>query len=200
MILPRMFVRMCRRNLRRSKAADSTGAELNGAELLTRALILRRLLRRGVLADDEQHVGLLLPPSVAASVANAALAIDRRVAVNLNYTLSSEVTNEYCLGPTGIRHVLTSRKAMERFRLDLDAEPVYLEDFRERVTTADKLIALAQTWLLPAWLLERRLGLRHNRPPDPSDRVAWAALTASMREAAAGLRGRRSRPETITEE
>ena len=166
MILPRMFLRMCRRNLRRSKAADSTGAELTGAGLLTRTLIFRRLLRRGVLADDEQNVGLLLPPSVAAVVANAALAIDGRVAVNLNYTLSSEVTNAYCLRPAKIRHVLTSRKAMERFHLDVDAELVYLEDFREKVTLADKLIAFVQTWLLPAWLLERSLGLTRIRPED----------------------------------
>ena len=46
-----------------------------------------------VLADDEKYIGLLLPPSVAAVVVNAALALDCRVAVNLNYTVSSEVMN-----------------------------------------------------------------------------------------------------------
>ncbi len=98
--------------------ADSTGVELTGAGLLMRALVVRRLLRRRVLAADEQRVGVLLPASVGGVVVNAALAIDRRVAVNLNYTVSSEVMND-CLAQCGIRHVLTSRRVMERFNLKL---------------------------------------------------------------------------------
>ena len=64
LILPRQFLRMCRRRMRRPKVADSTGVELTGAGLLMRTLIVRRLLRRHVLAADEQHVGVLLPPTV----------------------------------------------------------------------------------------------------------------------------------------
>src|SRR4030042_83261 len=107
MILPRKFLRMCRGSLCRPKLADSTGIELSGAALLTRTLILRRLLRRAVLAPDERHVGVLLPPSVGGVLANAALALDRRVAVNLNYTVSSQVLND-CIAQCGVRHVLTS--------------------------------------------------------------------------------------------
>jgi acyl-[acyl-carrier-protein]-phospholipid O-acyltransferase/long-chain-fatty-acid--[acyl-carrier-protein] ligase len=161
----RRFLRTCRRTLRRSKLADSTGVELTGAALLTRALILRRLLRRHVLADDEKCVGLLVPPSVAGVVANAALAIDRRVAVNLNYTVSSPVMNS-CIAQAAIRHVLTSRKVMEKLNLQLDAELVYLEDFKDRVTGADKLVAAAETWLLPVVVLERILGLAKVGPQD----------------------------------
>ena len=79
--LPQRFLRMCRRNLRRPKVADSTGAELTGAGLLTRTLILRRLLLRHLLGKGEQYVGALLPRSVGAVVTNAALATDRRIAV-----------------------------------------------------------------------------------------------------------------------
>ncbi|MHC4404933.1 MAG: AMP-binding protein [Planctomycetota bacterium] len=154
----RGFLRMCRGSLRRPKVADSTGADLTGAALLTRSLILRRLLRRHVLADDEAHVGVLLPPSAAAVVTNAALSLDRRVVVNLNYTVSSEVMNA-CIAQAGIRRVLTSRKVMGKLQLEIDAELVYLEDLRNRLRWTDKLIAAAQTWLMPAALLERRLGL-----------------------------------------
>ena len=93
LVLPRKFVRMCRRNLRRTKIVDSSGAELTGGALLTATLALRRLLRREVLAADETHVGILLPPSAGAVLSNAALTLDRRVAVNLNYTVTSEVIN-----------------------------------------------------------------------------------------------------------
>ncbi len=156
--LPRKFLRMCRRRMRQPKVADSTGVELTGSELLMRTLILRRILRREVLAADERNVGLLLPPSVGAVVANSALAIDCRISVNLNYTMPSEVTND-CIAQCGIRRVLTSRRVMERFNLKLDAELVYLEDFKDRVTLGDKLAAAAMTWLMPMTCLERHLGL-----------------------------------------
>ena len=158
LVLPRKFLRTCRRQMRKSKVVDSTGAELNGAGLLTRALILRRLLRREVLATDEQKVGLLLPPSVAAVVANAALAIDRRVSVNLNYTLAPDVIED-CIAQCGVRHVLTSRRFIEKLGLKIDAEMVFMEDFRSRVSWTDKLISAATAWLAPACVLERRLGL-----------------------------------------
>ncbi len=165
MVPPRKFLRMCRDNLRRTKIADSSGVELTGGQLLMRTLILRRILRREVLGDDERHVGLLLPPSVPAVVTNAAISIDRRIAVNLNYTVSSDVMN-FCLKQCEIRHVLTSRKVMEKFDFQLDAELVYLEDFKDKVTVADKLAAAVQTWAMPAAMLERRLGLPEIDPDD----------------------------------
>jgi acyl-[acyl-carrier-protein]-phospholipid O-acyltransferase/long-chain-fatty-acid--[acyl-carrier-protein] ligase len=165
-VLSRLFLRMCRRNMRRSKAADSTGMDLTGSSLLMRSLILRRLLVREVLAADERNVGILLPPSCACVLVNAALALDRRVAVNLNYTLTSEVMNQFCLHPAGLRHVITSRRAMERFQLKLDAEMVYLEDLVAKVTLVDKLAAAIQARLVPVPILERRLRLTSVDPED----------------------------------
>jgi len=162
----RNFLRMCRRNLLRPKVADSTPAELTGSGLLTKALAIRRLLRREVFAAGEKHVGVLLPPTVAAVVVNAAVLLDRRVPINLNYTVSSEVMN-LCVARAGIRHVLTSRRVMERFEnLKIDAELVYLDDLKEKVTLCDKALAVAQTWLLPAAVLERLLGLHEVDPDD----------------------------------
>ncbi len=165
LILPRKFLRMCRAARRRSKVADSSGAELTGGQLLTRTLVLRRLLRREVLAGDEQHVGLLLPPSVGAVVANAAVSIDNRVAVNLNYSVSCDVMNA-CIGRCGIRHVLTSRRIMEKLDLAIDAELVYLEDFKDKVTLLDKLLCATQARLEPVSAMERRLGLTGIDPDD----------------------------------
>ncbi len=165
LIPPREFLRVCRRQMRRSKVADSMGVELTGSGLLLRTLILRRLLRRYVLAADEQFVGVVLPPSVPAAVVNAALSIDRRVAVNLNYTVSAEIMND-CIAQCGIRHVLTSRRVLERFAFKFDAEPVLLEDFKDRAGLIDKLTAATDTWLTPIPWLERRLGLDRLGPDD----------------------------------
>jgi 1-acyl-sn-glycerol-3-phosphate acyltransferase len=166
-VLPRQFIRQCKRSKFRSKVADSTGADMTGGSLLLRSLILRRLLRRHTLADlpDEKYVGVLLPPVAPAIVTNAALALDGRIAVNLNYTVSSEVMN-YCIHQCGIKHVLTSRKFMEKLDYELEAEVVYLEDFKEKVTLGDKVSGIFSTFVLPAGLLERSLKLHEIRPSD----------------------------------
>lgn len=163
--LGRSFVRTCKKRKRGSKIADSLGNELSGGGLLTRSLILRRLLLRNVLADDESFVGLLLPPSVAGVVANMACTLARRVPVNLNYTVTSDVINE-CIRQSGIRHVITSRQFLERVKLDVAAELVYLEDFRSKAGLWDKLACAIAAYAVPAPLLERSLGLHRVRSDD----------------------------------
>ncbi len=163
--LPRAMLRMARRHWKRPKVADSTNTEMTGGEMLVRTLIVRRLLSRLVLSPDERFVGLLLPPSAGGVLANAALALSGRVAVNLNYTLSGDVINS-CIRQCGIRHVLTSRRVMERLEATLDAELVFVEDFREQVTTFDKLTAFAMARLTPMPLLERWLNLTRTKPDD----------------------------------
>ncbi len=87
---------------------------LPAAALLTASSAIKRLIRRKVLGAGESHVGILLPPSVGAVLANTAFSVDRRIAVNLNYTLTSAVINA-CLAQCGIRHVLTSRECRSPF-------------------------------------------------------------------------------------
>jgi acyl-[acyl-carrier-protein]-phospholipid O-acyltransferase / long-chain-fatty-acid--[acyl-carrier-protein] ligase len=158
-------IAMCRRRLRSTKISDTTGASLTGGELLTRALVLRRLLRRSVLAPDEQNVAVLLPPTAAAVVTNFALTLDNRVVVNLNYTLSSELLNS-SIAQAGVRHVLTSRAFLERVPLQLDAELVFLEDFRTAATRIDKIVSAALAFGMPARLLARLLGVHRHRSDD----------------------------------
>lgn len=156
--LPRQMLRQCRRAMFRRKVADSSGAELTGGSLLMRSLILRRLLLREVLGRDEPYVGILIPPSVGGVVTNAAVTLARRITANLNYTVSSDVMND-CIAQAGIRHVLTSRKVMEKLDLEIDADVVYLEEFRDKVRLSDKVVAAIMAYLCPVLLLERILGL-----------------------------------------
>ena len=60
---------------------------------MTRALVLKRLLRKHVLAANESNVGILIPPSVGGAIVNLALALDKRVAINLNYSLTPDLIN-----------------------------------------------------------------------------------------------------------
>ncbi|MFP6724552.1 MAG: AMP-binding protein [Candidatus Poribacteria bacterium] len=169
MNLTRLFIRRCKQRGRQSKIADSMGLEFSGYKLLAGTLIMRKLLRQHVLDTDEECVGVLLPPTVPAVIVNLALTLDRRAAVNLNYTATSEVLNA-CLKQCHIKHVITSRKAWEKFDLDLEAEIIYLEDFREnpdlKAGLFNKLSALFSACVTPAGILERNLGLHEVKEED----------------------------------
>ncbi len=159
------FIIESRATSKKLRIADSTGVKLNGADLLVRTLVLQRVLRRH-LAKDEQNVGILLPPTVPAAVVNYALAIDGVTAVNLNYTATSSIINR-CMENAEIRHVITSRKAMEKFQLNLDCEYIYLEDVKEEVGLLDKLVsAFRAKFLSPRSLCKTRSG-RVRKKEDP---------------------------------
>ena len=164
-VLATRALRAWRKRGKRLQAADTTGVEANGRTLLIRTLALRRCLRREVLAKDEQYVGVLLPPCVGAVAVNVALAADKRISANLNYTVSSEVMN-HCIADIGVKHVLTSDRFLEKIDVKLDAEIISLDQIKTKVSTADKLVAFLQATIVPSWLLELILGLHKIKPDD----------------------------------
>ncbi len=153
----RMFLRQCRRRLFSHKIGDSTGQKLTGGSLLMRTLILRRLLRKHVLKKDEKNVAILIPPSTGGIVVNMALALDRRVGVNLNYSVSAEIM-QHCLREAGIRNVLTTAKVLEKFDYKFDCNVQLLDDLKDRLTLWDKLVCAVMAYALPAWLIARLVG------------------------------------------
>ena len=159
------FVYSCKRQKRQSKIADSLRNEETGGMLLTRALVLRRLLRREVLAKDEANVAVLIPPTVGGAIVNLALGLDKRVPVNLNYSLSETLIN-HCIKESGIKHVLTTKQVADKFKFELDAEVVYLDDLKDKVTGADKGLSWFEANLMPGALLVRKLGLNTLKPDD----------------------------------
>lgn len=158
LIPARQFLRASRKARMRSKVADSAGADITGGKLLTAALAFRRVLNRGLIGTDEQMVGVLLPPSAGGAITNAALAIMGKVAVNLNYTLSDDVLN-FCIKEAGIKHVITSQKFLEKKPMKLDAEVIFAEDIKSKISGVDKVTSLLSAFVEPIALLERRLGL-----------------------------------------
>lgn len=157
-ILASRIIRVWRKRGGKLQVADSLGTELSGREILIRTLALRRMLRREVFSAEEQYVGILLPPSAGGVSVNVALAMDRRISANLNYTVSSAVIN-HCINDVGIKHVLSTEKFMSKMNFELDAEVVMLNALKDKVTGMDKALAFIQAVLLPAWLLDRVLGL-----------------------------------------
>lgn len=151
-------LRACKKRLFKWKVADSMGRDMTGGKLLAGALILRNILRRAVLARDEKNVGLLVPPSVGGMLANMALAFDQRVSANLNYTVDTETINQ-CIAQAKIKHIITSRRFMEKVDIKPNAELVYLEDLLKKVTRWDKISAAIAAYAIPSFILERMMGL-----------------------------------------
>ena len=177
-VLARRIVRVWRKRGGQMQVADSLGNEVSGRDMLIRVLALRRVLRREVLSPDETHVGVLLPPSVAGVAVNVALAMDRRVSANLNYTAGSEVLN-HCLHSVGAKHVLTSERFLSKLDLELETEVVLLESLKDKISKLDKAIAAFQGVLVPAFLLDRILGT-HKIDPDDLLTVVFTSGSTGM--------------------
>ena len=159
----RTLIRACKKRGNKMLYADSTGVELNGYKFLTAALALRNILNKQVLdsREKEPHVGVLTPMSVGGGILNAAFNLDRRVPINLNFTFGAEGIN-YCINQAGIKHVLTSRRVIERFphfKTELNAEVICTEDLAAKLDKKTKLKYFLLAKFLPARLLEWRLGL-----------------------------------------
>jgi acyl-[acyl-carrier-protein]-phospholipid O-acyltransferase/long-chain-fatty-acid--[acyl-carrier-protein] ligase len=162
--LPKLFLKRCREKGSKTKISDSTGISLSGHDLLIRTLVVKRILAR-MLAPDEKCVGVLLPPTVPGAVTNFALTLGNRVAVNLNYTVSDSIINS-CVEQAGIRRIITSSRAIEKFGLKPKAEMIFLEDLKEKAVVADKVAAVLGAKFLPQFMVERILKLNQRTQED----------------------------------
>jgi acyl-[acyl-carrier-protein]-phospholipid O-acyltransferase/long-chain-fatty-acid--[acyl-carrier-protein] ligase len=131
---------------KRTALDDSTGVSLTYGQALLRALALGRVLARTL--GPAPHVGILMPPTVPGAVANLALALWGKVPINLNYTASQALVDA-SIDQSGITHVLTSAKVLDRFKIRPKGTLVLLEEIPARVTAMDKLWAAMVARLVP---------------------------------------------------
>ncbi len=168
--LPRLFIRACRAKGEKIKVVDSMGLKLSGNDLLLKTLVLKRVIDREVLKVKsngltEKNVGVFLPPTASAVIVNMALTLSRRVAVNLNYSASEDIINR-CVEQAGIKHVLTSRKFLDRFNVKFNAEVICIEDLLPKVLVLDKLFGFMQSKFLTEGMLASIFKLGKNKPDD----------------------------------
>ena len=127
--LPRAFLDTARANWSKDGMADSTGVSLTFGSALIRSLALGRALAREL--GPERYVGLMVPPSVPAAVTNIALLMLGKIPINLNYS-SSQAVIDAAVNQAGIKHVVTSRKVIEKVHLTPRGTLVFLEDMPPR--------------------------------------------------------------------
>ena len=160
--LPRAFLRTARRNWHKEAMADSLKVSLTFGSALTRAFALGRVLNREL--GPETYVGVMVPPSVAGAVANIALMFLGKIPINLNYSASQDVIDK-AVDRCRVRHVVTSRKFLERVKLTPKGTLIHLEDLPAKVGKLDKAWAAAAARVVPEALLGSALpGLRGDEP------------------------------------
>jgi acyl-[acyl-carrier-protein]-phospholipid O-acyltransferase/long-chain-fatty-acid--[acyl-carrier-protein] ligase len=150
--MPRNFVRCARRHPGRFAMNDANSGSINFGEALVKTVFLARRLKD--VWRGQTMVGLLLPPSVPGALVNHAAFLCGKVPVNLNYTLSESATAS-CVKQCDITTVITSRKFLEKLKLNVPGKLIYLEDLAANPTTMEKLLAFLFARFVPySWLLK----------------------------------------------
>lgn len=155
--LHRSLIRSWRRHPFRLAMADASRPRVACWQALTGAIALARALAPHW--NGQRHVGLLLPPSVAGALVNAAATLSGRTSVNLNYTVG-RAGLESAVKQANLRTVVTSRLFVEKARLEVPegVTVLWLEDVAKGVTGAEKLSAVLLAWLAPVQIVERACG------------------------------------------
>jgi acyl-[acyl-carrier-protein]-phospholipid O-acyltransferase/long-chain-fatty-acid--[acyl-carrier-protein] ligase len=129
-----------------------------------KTLVASLLFSRRFKQQSGQNIGLLLPTSSAGIIANIALFISGKTAVNLNFTANidsliaavkkAEITTIY----TSRRFVgKLEKKGIEVEQVLQNTDAIYLEDLIEKISQGEKVLTFAASFL-PAKLLQAIYG------------------------------------------
>lgn len=171
--LPHAFINTAKHNLGRIASIDQNGT-LTYGRLLTAILAFKGKLKPWLA--NQPNIGLLLPSSSGAAIANFAVLMQGKTPVNLNYTAPVEVVKR-SVEFAEVKTILTSRlflKKLEQQRkqdfmpLGEVAELVFLEDVKKDLSKGALISALLQAKFLPASLLKAL----HLPPIDMQDTAA----------------------------
>jgi len=157
------FIKTARKNRRRRCISDASGKKLNCSQTLIASLALAEKLKS--LTSSGDRVGILLPPSVGAALANIAVILLGKVPVNLNYA-SSPQTVDSIITECNIERVISSKEFLEKFpQLRTITNLIFLEDISRAVSSVEKFKALLKSRFFPARLLA---GIGRHNCDDPA--------------------------------
>ena len=152
--------------------ADTLSDPLSATRALTAVIVFSRKIKR---LNPGQNVGLFLPTSSGAVIANMAVLLNGQTVVNLNYTASLEALRS-AIEMAELQCIFSSHQFLEKLQargVDVDTlqqlVPFYfLEDIKEKLGKPELLLTLFSTRLLPARLIK----LLYCRAHDPRNTAA----------------------------
>lgn len=159
--LPLEFLKCAKKQPQVLAVADSSGKELSYGRLAAVSHVTANLLAK--MLPESETVGVMLPASVGAAVANIALSLLGRVPVNLNYT-AGEGCIQAAVQKAGIARILTSRKLLEKTGLSATSMMIYIEDLISLVSKTRVAFEYALFCILPTSMAIKRFGARAEAP------------------------------------
>ncbi|HEY1374347.1 MAG TPA: acyl-[ACP]--phospholipid O-acyltransferase [Candidatus Binatia bacterium] len=153
--LPLRFIQTAKRHWFSFCMVDSTGRALTYGRALVASLLLARRLKEK--CAGEPMIGLLFPASAGGALANLAVSIAGKTAVNLNFTAGADAL-EQARQRCAIKTILTSRQFLARTKLAKVEGMIDLEELLNDLKPKEKTRAAALAFMLPVRLLLRSFG------------------------------------------
>ncbi len=153
------FLRQVRRAPWRLLFADQNVAKVSRLRAAAGAITLARALREPLGSDE--RVGVLLPPSIGAALANLALACSGRTSVNLNWT-AGPAAMDSAARQSGLRFVLTSAEFLAKSKVELPVgtRPLFIDELLRTASRGARWHAALLALFAPIRVVERGCGAR----------------------------------------
>jgi len=177
--LHRTYIKVARRRPFHFGFGDAQRKKVSRIKTVAGAIALARKLR--IHWSNQTRVGLMLPPSIGAAMANLAAATAGRTSVNLNYTAGA-ASMESAAKQAGLTTVLTSRAFIEKAKLTPPPglHAIYIEDIVAKITTGDRISSFLYAALAPMGVIERVCGA--TRKPSLDDELTIIFSSGSTGE------------------
>ena len=150
------FVQVVRKNFSKHCICDSTGKRLSYGRTLTAAIALSEQIEKKTI--DQDKVAVMLPPSVAAVLANLAISILGKVPVNLNYTTSVDAVRN-AVEQCNIKCIITSRIFIKKLTgFETIENLCFIEDVSADINSFDKIKAYLKARFMSRYFLTHAAG------------------------------------------
>jgi acyl-[acyl-carrier-protein]-phospholipid O-acyltransferase/long-chain-fatty-acid--[acyl-carrier-protein] ligase len=151
--------------------ANAGNRALTGGELLTVSIALAQWIKRNV---PEKRVGIVLPTSIGATIANLAVVYAGKIPVNLNFT-AGRAANESAIARAGIRKIITAPAVVEQVRdFPWPDDRIDIAELIKGFRKGHLKRIYLRVWLLPLAIVRRWLNI-----PTRGDREEAALLFTS---------------------
>ncbi|MEO2001692.1 MAG: AMP-binding protein, partial [Pirellulales bacterium] len=144
--------------------AAATGDPMSGVLSRRRLLVAANLMAQRFARIPQQHVGVMLPASVAADIVFYAMHLAGKTPVMMNWTTGPSGL-AHGIEATGVRQVVTSSRLVDRLGITIEgSDYVFLEDVKKSIKKTEALGLMARTYLRPTSFL-RNLPKQDERDP-----------------------------------
>jgi acyl-[acyl-carrier-protein]-phospholipid O-acyltransferase/long-chain-fatty-acid--[acyl-carrier-protein] ligase len=168
--------------------ADSTGVKIEARKILVGVLLMQDFLK-AKMPYEEKNIAMIMPASVAGSLANIALLNLGKTICHLNYTSDAKSLNN-SIEISNVNTLLTSKKFINKLKdkgFDISSSIgklniIYLEDLKSYATAVKKIKYYLLTFLQSSIL--RWLFAQKNQP----DKTAFVLFSSGSESMPKGIR------------